>query len=328
MRLIEVSGEWAQSDKCRACGMDGESEWRSGVHRRLNLLLSRMDGVDDKFGHVEAGMASMRGMGGESEWRSGVDRRLNLLLTRMDGLDDKLGNVEGGMASIRGLLEVMNKHSCKYIGHSNKSTVDMGALHVDVGMDTPSGLQPCVSQDNVGDTVVEEAPPSCPHPHPSPQPDTPRGSGLGFPILLDGDNGSSQSEEAKSTRDGPTTPAPAPASMTPNTVGKRVHSQPRARVVPCARNFLGVAAGAGKGDSNAGASTAPIPYAPKYKDPPGYDRVTDFGQSSEPYFKPPVLQPKTKGVSASRCLNYPEIMEYATHVLLPPLFYKYRLVNI
>ena len=204
----------------------------------------------------------------------------------------------------------------------------MGATHVDVGIDTPSGLQPCVSQDNVGDTVVEEAPPSCPQPHPCPQPDTPRGSGLVFPIILDGDNGSSHSEETKSTGDGPNNPTPSPASMTPNSVGKRVHSQPRARVVPCARRLLGVAAGAGKGVSSAGATTSPIPYAPKYKDPPGYDGVTDFGVSAEPYFKPPVLQPKTKGVSAYLCLNYPEIIEYATHVLLLPLCIKYKLLNI
>jgi hypothetical protein len=37
--------------------------------------------------------------------------------------------------------------------------------------------------------------------------------------------------------------------------------------------------------------------------------------SEEPYFKPPVLQPKTKGISCDLSLNYPTIIEYAIHVL-------------
>ena len=274
VRQLEFPGVLAQSEKCRACGIDHESDWRCEVVRMLNLLL-----------------------------------------THVAGVEDTLGNVVGGIANIRGELEVIWRHVSKDAGgHTNKNTVDMDAAHVDVGTDTPSGWQQCVSQDNVGDTVVEVATPSCPQPQLSPQPAAPPGTELGHPMVVDLDNGSSQSEDTKSKGDGPWNCTPSPLSTTPNLVGKRVHTQSRARVVPCARQLLGVAAGAGKGKASAGATPAPISCAPRYTDPPGYAGITDFGMSKEPYFKPPVLQPKTKRVNCDLSLNYPEIIEYATHV--------------
>jgi hypothetical protein len=81
---------------------------------------------------------------------------LNLLLTCVIDIEDTLVNVVGGIANISKELEVIGRHTSKDVGgHTNKNTIDMNATHVDVGTNTPSGWLQCVSQNNVGDHVVE-----------------------------------------------------------------------------------------------------------------------------------------------------------------------------
>lgn len=80
-------------------------------------------------------------------------------------------------------------------------------------------------------------------------------------------------------------------------VAKRVHYNPRQRVVPCAMRCgasrpLKQSANAvlDSGAENRVQNT-------KYKDPPGYDDATDFGRTSGPKYTGPPLEPRSNSVS-------------------------------
>ena len=254
---LEFPGVCAQQEKCHACGVDRDSSWRSEVDRMLNQLLSRVAGVEDT-----------------------------------------LRNVVEGVANLRGELQVHAAHhvSKDSGGPSNNVTVDIEAAHVDVRVDSASGRHKCTKEISFGGNVGQVATAVNTELQEDPQPDASPGAQLGHPILVDEYNGSSPSEDSETSADVRFKRTPAPPVTTPNSVGKRVHSQPRARVVPCARPVLGVAAGPSKGETLAEAAPSKTTIAYKYKDPPGYEGVTDFGTTEEPYFKPPLLQPKKKGV--------------------------------
>ena len=96
----------------------------------------------------------------------------------------------------------------------------------------------------------------------------PLGTTTIHPIVVDLENISSRSEDNK--------------KLIADSFVTRVHINPWLRVVPCIGKLLVVATSMGNGESSVGATFNPVPYAPKYKDPPGYDQVADFGQAKEP----------------------------------------------
>lgn len=146
----------------------------------------------------------------------------------------------------------------------------------------------CARQRNAGDMFQDAGTPTCPQKDPRPpQVDLP-GTQASRPILVDLD--------ASPTQDGDNSASDELPTRTPDSHGKRVHSQPRLRVVPCSKRMLGVTSTADTEEASAEASPGPTTFRPRYKDPPGYDHVRDFG-AAEPHYKPPLLQPKTHGVS-------------------------------
>jgi hypothetical protein len=74
-------------------------------------------------------------------------------------------------------------------------------------------------------------------------------------------------------------------------------------VVPLARKLIGVADTESDEDGSAEANPTPSPSARQFKDPPGYKDAADLG-AGESYWKPPMLQPKTHGVSKHTPLQY------------------------
>ena len=85
---------------------------------------------------------------------------------------------------------------------------------------------------------------------------------------------------------------------TPKTLARPAHSLPRLRAVPCTINMLGVAASPTNTDVKARATANPNLLVPKYKDPPGFDNVTDFGTTRPKVFSNPAsLRPKKHRVS-------------------------------
>ena len=217
----------------------------------------------------------------ESVWQSEVDHTLGFILQRVGRVEDVLASVAGDIANIMGELKAI----CRIVrddaavrGPSNN--VRMQPPHTNVATSNPYDWQQCVSHSNAGDMVEDATTPL--------QQVDPPGTEANRPILVDLENTSKESGDNNGTF--------GVRTQTPESHSKRVHSQPRGRVVPCAKKLLGVAANAGIGECSAGAIVSPTPYSNRYKDPPGYENVTDFGAPEEPYFKPPLLQPKNHGV--------------------------------
>lgn len=327
MNQSECPEVCAQSEKCHACGIDRDLGWRSEVDRRLDLLITRMASNEDTLRTVVDGIANLRlemqvhgehqvvaDGGGHTDKATvdmkavhvDMDRMFNLLLTRVAGNEDTLRNVVDGIANLRGELQVhVDRDVSKDAGgHTNKATGDMEAGHVDVSIDSLSGWQQCARQDNEGDTVEQVITPSCPQSQLSPQPDGPPDKEHGRPTVVVCDNVSNTSDDAKTSSDDPVSSDPSPINKTPESVGRRVHRQPRARLVSCQRQLLGVAAGAGNGEASASAPPLSNVITYKYKDPPGYEGVTDFGTTEDVCFKPPPMRPKKKHVSSDLSLKF------------------------
>lgn len=158
-----------------------------------------------------------------------------------------------------------------------------------VATSSPADWQQCGSQTNADDMVEDVTTPNCPSKEPTPEQLHHDGTEPTRPILVDLEDTSNHSRDNRGAAD--------TRNITPESRGKRVHSQPRLRVVPCAKRLLGVPATTPSGDSSADVSPPPINFKRRYKDPPGYSDARDFGDSVEPCMKAPLLQPKTHGVS-------------------------------
>jgi hypothetical protein len=70
-------------------------------------------------------------------------------------------------------------------------------------------------------------------------------------------------------------------------IAARVHANPRMRLLPFAQRVLGLESPARGGTETAEASPKQAPHATRYKDPPSYEDVADFGPSRDPEFTPP-----------------------------------------
>jgi hypothetical protein len=159
-------------------------------------------------------------------------------------------------------------------------------------------LQNCeqdMSQSHAADTMQDVTTPHSPVDEPVAQHADPPATETKRPILVVLDDTPNQSEENNMSGE--------PRTRTPESHTKRVHSQPRQRVVPCVKKLLGVASADAIEETSAGATPTPRARATKYKDPPGYSDARDFGVSEEPYYRPPLLQPKNHGVRTTLNLS-------------------------
>lgn len=202
-------------------------------------------------------------------WRSGVDRTLSLVLKRVASVEDAIVGVAGGIETI--------VRELKRIGRM---------VREDPALRPPGST---ANPGNSGDMVEFTTTPNCPDKEPVTLRLESTPTDANRRVLVELDDTSNQNADDEGTDGG--------EHQTPETHLKRVHAQPRLRVVPCAKTVLGVAATAATGETRSGATPNPIVRAPRYKDPPGYDDLKDFGDTEGPCFKPPLLQPKTHGVS-------------------------------
>ena len=220
-----------------------------------------------------------------SAWRSEVDRALGDILKRVASVAHAIVNMEGGIANIMGELKAMSdmlRHDAGARPHANTAQMQGARSKHD-------DWQHAVSQSNEPDMVQDITTPNCPRKEPTPPQVQPQATKAKYPIVVDWENTSNQSGD-KNERGGLRTPQP-------DSIVKRVHSQPRQRVVLCAKRLLGVPASAGTAETSTDASRSAVRGATKYKDPPGYENARDFGDGEQPHYRPPSLQPKTHGVS-------------------------------
>ena len=115
----------------------------------------------------------------------------------------------------------------------------------------------------------------------------PRGTSSSNPVLVQEDE-SSRSAEHEKVSDRALGVQGGPAC--------RVHSNPRMRPIPF-QGKLGVSpASTSKDQVPSGPAGTPTSRMTKYRDPPGYDNVEDFGKSSDTEIQLPVLRPKNNSV--------------------------------
>ena len=225
-----------------------------------------------------------------SAWTTEVDRALAMLLIRVAGVDDSIGKISQGVARLLEELHGMARNASKEAGGQSRSTtVRVQGEWVKNAPSNTSDGQQCYSMSDAGERLEAVKTPECPAQQAVAQPAATPCNESNQPILVDLDNMSNDSDDNRT--------APEGRDRTPDSHFKRVHCQPRLRVVPCARKALAHNCTATAGDTSTRSRPSPNTYAPMYRDPPGYANVTDFGAGTEPHFKPPTLQPRTNGVS-------------------------------
>lgn len=229
--------------------------------------------------------------GGQRElaWRAECDKKLGLILDRVAELHNAVHSAAGGVASMEGELKAIGRN----LREGSKSrtpinTDDDGSPRRNITTSNHSDWRQCLSQSNECDMVEVAGTPKCPQMKTTPPPAEVYGTEARRPIIVDLENTPDPIVDRSATAE--------PRTRTPESLAKRVHSQPRLRVVPCSNRMLGVACTEETEKGNAVASPSQTLYQPRYKDPPGYERARDFG-TGEPMYKPPLLQPKTHGVS-------------------------------
>lgn len=249
------------------------------AHRTANC----QPGARTQPSPTETGIATGTEPG--SACRSEVDRALGDILKRVASVENAIANMEGGLANIMGELKAMSdmlRHDAGTRPHANTA-------HVQGARAKHDDWQHAVSQSNEPDMVQDVTIPNCPRKEPTTPQVQPQATKAKYPIVVDLENTSNQSGD-RNDRGGLRTPPP-------DSIVKRVHSQPRQRVVLCAKRVLGVAASAGTAETSTDASRSAVRGATKYKDPPGYENARDFGDGEQPHYRPPSLLPKTHGVS-------------------------------
>lgn len=227
--------------------------------------------------------------GGEVDdvWRSEMNRLLSLIMNRVTGIEDAVGIVGGDIAIIKHRLQDEGRHANKDDkDQSCSTTVPIQGHCVNEGTTNPKDSQQCASQTKVGETLEHTEVPVCNVQHELAQAVVTPSSGHMPAVVVEISSESGDENAAVDDR-----------KRTSGSIVQRLHSQPRLRIVPCAKKLKGVTDTARKRPPSAGANPNSVPNVPRYRDPPGYDDVRDFGGPQEPYCKPPALQPKTNGVS-------------------------------
>jgi hypothetical protein len=219
-----------------------------------------------------------------------MSRMLELVLNRVAGVEAAIGNVSVGVTNIIGEMEVMGRNVCQAgRGQSHSTTVPVLHDPPNVAQSSPSGGHRGASQSKAGGMVEDVATPHRPPKQPPSQLAEVPGTGMDMPILVELDDTSSGSEDNVFRVEG--------RDRNVTTLAARVHTQPRKKAVPCARQLLAGSATDTTADTSAEGSPSRAPQSSKYKDPPGYKDRTDFGTSAQLSYKVPSLHPKTNGVS-------------------------------
>ena len=237
-----------------------------------------------------------------TEWRAELEGKISEILKRFDRAEDAIASVAGSIANIAQEVKIVCRMRrddvhCKPCGN----TPHMKGPGTNVETSNPSEWQPCTSHTNAGDMVEDVTTPNCTQEEPIQHHVRPPATDVNRPVLVVLDNSSDHSGDNNEAVD--------VRNITPESHAKRVHYQPRKRVVPCAKRLLGVPATAASAETSEDATPEPTPRTRRYKDPAGYTNVRDFGASEEPCIRPPLLQPKTHGVSpprtpSHRCQTY------------------------
>ena len=225
---------------------------------------------------------------GNGSWQPQVDRLLDMLEKRIVGVEEKLGTVVDGIARIVTELGTRSRdHRLDAGVQTSAGLVEVPVAHLHAVLSP--GLQRGNSggEDKGGRTCAATPAPTQPQQQSSAQDGGARGGIEDHPIVVTDDVSSSGGNKIDSI-----VGSPGGGSK----ISKRVHANPRQRVVPFTGILAGPAHQAPAGDQRDAQAFYVAPHTTMYKDPPGYEGVTDFGPTTETAYAPPVLQPKRHGV--------------------------------
>ena len=222
--------------------------------------------------------------------RPDVEKLLRRLEERVAAMETSMQNAVGGISNILSFM-----HDIKSAFPAEAAPKTDGAMHasplagVEPGTSNPPSMH---LHGRIGTTArgkavagsrtgsVRESPPHT---------NVPRGTSSSNPVVVQEDE-SSRSAEHERVSDLDIGIQGGPAS--------RVHSNPRMRPVPFQGKFGVSPASTSKDQAPSGPAGTPTSRKTKYRDPPGYDNVEDFGRSSDTEIHLPVLRPKNNSVSA------------------------------
>lgn len=222
--------------------------------------------------------------------RADVEKLLRSFEERVAAMETSMQHVVGGISNILSFM-----HDIKRAFPAEAATKNDGAMHavplvgVELGTSNPHSMLPhgrkgtmprakAVAGSRTGS--VRESPPHT---------NVPRGTSSSNPVVVQEDE-SSRSAEHEKVSDLALGVQGGPAS--------RVHSNPRMRPIPFQGKFGVSPASTSKDQAPSGPAGTPTSRKTKYRDPPGYDNVEDFGRSSSTEIQLPVLRPKNNSVSA------------------------------
>lgn len=217
---------------------------------------------------------------------------LRILDRRVAIVEDRLGSVVDGIAKIIAELGARS-HGCGKDVEARTSAHIRNMSHAPVhdATTTPSQQQQGESPKQAGGMDAEKPSsprPTCPAKQSNADDVDDRGAILDHPIVV-GDDASSSGGNKGCNMEG----SPSKGAVIP----KRVHANPRQRVVPFAGSLNGPQPRVAPAVAREGTGFYVAPHAPMQKDPSGYAGGTDSGRTLEPAFVPPVLEPKRSGVS-------------------------------
>ena len=256
---------------------------------------------DEKENIEEPGLTSAR---------PHVEKLLRRLEERVAALETSLENAVGGISSILSCM-----HDIKRALPAEAAPKTDGGMHtmplvgVDPGTSNPPSMHvhgrigttprgKAVTGSHTGS--VRGSPP---------QMNVPRGTSSSNPVLVQEDE-SSRSAEHEKHSDRALCVQSGPAI--------RVHSNPRMRPIPF-QGKLGVSpASTSKDQAPSGPAGTPTSRMTKYRDPPGYENVEDFGRSSSTEIQLPVLRPKNNSVSALNPFNIMLVIIFLLHCYVHP----------
>ena len=282
------------------CDDNAEAPWHASTEANAEVPATCAENPDSRAPTTSDPNCKPTAANRDSAWRSLVDRALGVILERVDRIEVTILDVGGGIEKIvgelRDLTRIINEDAA---ARTPATTRHDQAPRPYAATSSPTNWQQSLSQNNACDRVEVVATPDCTQKEPPSQQVKLPGAEASSPILVDLDNAS--------LNDGDNNTSAELRTRTPDSHVKRVHSQPRLRVVPCSKRLLGVTAAASIEEGRGDASRSRHPWQPRYKDPPGYDNARDFGGYEEPHYRPPLLQPKTHGVgrrcNSSPCIN-------------------------
>ena len=224
-----------------------------------------------------------------------LEKRLGILEEKFSGLE---ASIAGIMSEV---CELKNHFARQGKLHRTDECTGLSCARVEAATSTPSEWRQCGPVQSGGDDAADVGT------HGNPQDprsnteiplaigDGARGASFSRPLIVQ-DDASSRSADSNKKGVGPSTAVDSPA--------RRVHANPRIRAIPFQIRLAVAPPCSPTTTTVVGPSNATPTRVPKYRDPPGYDDVADFGCSSEPKYELPVLKPRKHPVRVSNLCRH------------------------